>query len=61
MTWIMIDEEEMLNSHDVVPLFINTSINKALEVICSSLEMTVVLNTEQSYLSRTLWSFSNLC
>ena len=38
MVGIMIEEEEIFNSHIVVSLFTNTPIDKALEVICSRLE-----------------------
>ena len=38
MTRNRIEEEEMFNSHNVVSLFTNTPIDKALELICSRLE-----------------------
>ena len=41
--------------------FTNTAIDEALEVICSVLEKDRKHMTEQSYLSRTLWSSSTLC
>ena len=38
MAGIIIEKEEVFNSHDVVFLFTNTPIDKALDVICSRLK-----------------------
>ena len=38
MAGIMIEEEQMFNTHDVVSRLTNTQLDKALEVICCRLE-----------------------
>ncbi|XP_072020289.1 uncharacterized protein [Amphiura filiformis] len=60
MTGVLIEDNDIFNSHDVVSLFTNTPIEKSLNVIKDRLEKDTTLNSRTNLTPTTSYNFSNL-